>query len=307
MNVITCYQPQFTLHPAVASDRIVDFHYQHETRRSVLLNELAHCQAVLLDPEAFTLHIAGREPSETAIAVNTRLQKLNQASIDCVTLPGLSEELRLYALGVMLSTASNLSDDAGACERIASLPGSLARHAEQGALEKMFNDLPAIDALKQKLIRELGAMSFDWNRLPEHPRSATFSMQVSLLMLQDANSEAQMQQQLAQVWQAGRAESLAQAPWILTHYLVYRVYHDFFPTENASYQYLQLVSDYFQLKTLFSLWMMDGTPLTAQDMTALVSLFEQWRISDAQNQERDCQHELFAGNELLAAFSLIAG
>ncbi|WP_313050447.1 lysine-N-methylase [Atlantibacter subterraneus] len=307
MNSIICYQPEFTQNPAVDSRQIVDIHYQHETRRSLLLNELAHCQAVLLDPQAFALHISAREPGADALAVDTRLQALNQAAIDCVTLPGLNEELRLYALGVMLSTASNLPQEAECVQRIASMPGWLARHAEQGELQRMHGELPAIDVLKSQLIRELGVMSLDWTRLPDHPRSVTLPMQVGLLMLQDANSEAQMQQQLAQVWQTHGAQCQAQTPWLLTHYLVYRVYHDLFPGNHPEHSYLQLVCDYFQLKTLFSLWMMEGTALSAQEMTALIGLFEQWRVCEAQNQERDCRHELFAGNDLLAAFSLIAG
>lgn len=306
MNLINCYQPEFTQHPSVDPNQIVDFHYQHETRRSLLLNQPAHCQAVILDPQAFTLHVTRQQPNAAATRVASRSQYLNQAAIDCVTLPGLSEELRLYALGVMLSTAGNLPQDADVCEHIANMPAWLARHAAQGDLQRMYAELPAIDVLKNKMIRELGVMSFDWTRLPDNPRSQSLPMQVSLLMLQDANSEAQMQQQLAKVWQARGAQCLAQHPWMLTHYLVYRVYHDLFPADDAGRSYLQLACDFFQLRTLFSLWMMDGTELTATDITALIALFEQWRHCDAQYQERDCVHELFAGNDLLAAFSLIA-
>lgn len=306
MNVINCYQPEFTQHPAIDPSQIVDCHYQHETRRSLLLNEFAHCVAVILDPQAFTLHIDTRAPDAAAHVVSPRLQCLNQAAIDCVTLPELDEELRLYALGVMLSTASNIDDETEACEKIARMPGCLANHAINGELQRMYAELPSIDLLKNRLIRELGVMSFDWNRLPDNPRSQTLPMQISLLMLQDASSEAQMQQQLAQVWRERGAASLAGQPWVLTHYLVYRLYHDMFPGDNAAHSYLQLTCDFFQLKTLFSLWMIDGTELTPEDMAALIGLFEHWRISDAQMQERDCMHELFAGNDLLAAFSLIA-
>lgn len=307
MKLVNVYQPQFVNHPAIDERQRVTLHYQHESRLSVLLDDLACCQAVIHDPHAFTLHVSTHEPDATAVEVTTRLQTLNQAAIDCMTLPGLSEELRLYALGVMLSTAANLPEGDEACQRIAAMPAWLARHAADGELQRMHAQLPAIDALRNKLIRELGVMSFDWSRLPENPRSATLPMQVSLLMLQDANSEAQIQQQLAQIWQDNGAACLGARPWMLTHYLVYRLYHDAFPGADVGHDYLQLVSDFFQLKALFSLWMIDGTALSADDVTMLIALFEHWRISDVQKQERDTTHALFSGDDLLAAFSLIAG
>ena len=306
MKLVNYYQPKFVTHPSIEKDQIVGLHYRHESRFSLLLNALPFARAVINDPLAFSLQVSTHAPDPAAIAVDSRLQCLNQAAIDCLTLPDLNEELRLYALGVMLSTAANLPDDADTCEHIVNLPAWLARHAASGELQRMYAQLPTIDVLKNQLIRELGVMSFDWSRLPESPRSATLPMQVSLLMLQDANSEAQLQMQLAQVWRESGRACLAERPWMLTHYLVYRLYHDYFPGAQAGRQYLNLVSDYFQLKALLSLWMIDGTPLAADDVAVFISLFEDWRLSGAQKQERDCTHELFAGDDLLAAFSLIA-
>jgi len=277
MKLVNYYQPKFVTHPSIEKDQIVGLHYQHESRFSLLLNALPFARAVINDPLAFSLQVSTHAPDPAAIAVDSRLQCLNQAAIDCLTLPDLNEELRLYALG-----------------------------AASGELQRMYAQLPTIDVLKNQLIRELGVMSFDWSRLPESPRSATLPMQVSLLMLQDANSEAQLQMKLAQVWRESGRACLAERPWMLTHYLVYRLYHDYFPGAQAGRQYLNLVSDYFQLKALLSLWMIDGTPLAADDVAVFISLFEDWRLSGAQKQERDCTHELFAGDDLLAAFSLIA-
>lgn len=88
-------------------------------------------------------------------------------------------------------------------------------------------------------------------------------LQLSLLALADSNSEALMQQQLLDVWSSKGQQAFAGQPWMWTNYLVYRLYHETFPRHEQHDMltcYLQLVSDYFLLRSLFSLWLMDGSP-----------------------------------------------
>ena len=214
--------------------------------------------------------------------------------------------MRLYALGVMLATANESEDSPASREKIAAMPKELAKHAASGGLQQMFVALPLLPHLQRKLISQLGEMTFDWSVLEESPRKASLSVQMILLSLQDENSEALMQQQLNSVWQDKAPETFTIQPWTLMHYLVYRLYHECFPRHthlSLLENYLQLVSDYFQLRSLFSLWMLDGSTLSRDDATALICLFERARLSVT-----PCAvtHPLFAGNELLAAISLLS-
>lgn len=312
MSQIECYEPAFIRHyraqyPAAIRQPLV-INWQHEARCSLLLDDPDCCEAVLGSPEAFVLQVKMTEAVPGVAALPKRLQVINQAALDIVTLPDLSVDLRLYALGVMLSYAQKLpADSDDALETLKSLPQRLAGYAADGTLAEMFAQLPVIAGPQRQLISSLGRLSFDWDRLVDCTRKMSLPLQLSLLALADSNSEALMQQQLLDVWASKGQQAFAGQPWIWTNYLVYRLYHETFPRHEQHDMltcYLQLVSDYFLLRSLFSLWLMDGSPLSPSQAISLFSVFESWRLDPQAAAGREAllsDHD----DPLLAAISLL--
>lgn len=312
MKMIECYEPDFvrtflSRHPDTPLH--VTGTWQSEIRHSLLLTDAASCEAALGAPHAFTLHVSQCEALPHGQPLTRRDQTLNQAALDTVTLPELSVALRLYALGILLSYSEKFpgeSDDVIA--QIASLPATLAGLAQEGKLQQQFSLLPPVPQLPCRLISLLGTLQLDWQMLPDSPRKASLPLQVSLLMLQDASSEALLHQQLQTQWQTLQTRYAADAPWIFSNYLIYRLYHDMFPQhdgEGIIGRYFALVSDVFLIRTLFSLWTLDGSPLTPADTYALFALFERWRHSAGAARLRQQAHSQLPGDDLLSAFSLL--
>lgn len=308
MSQIECYEPEFVRqylkqHPE--STRFpLSINWQHETRLSLLLDNTACCEAVLGSPQVFALHVEKVEAGKDLPVLPEAMQVLNQAALDIVTLADISVELRLYALGVLLSLAQKSPADTPALKL---MPSQLAAHAATGTLQEMFAQLPPLALAQRQLITRLGGFSLEWDNLVDCPRKMSLPLQVSLLALHDSNSEALIQQQLADTWEKQAPQAFADKPWMLTNYLVYRLYHDTFPQHTSlsiMQNFLGLVSDYFLLRTLFSLWMLDGTPLTHEQIISLFSLFENWRHTHPHQHETLMQPPL--GDELLSAFSLLA-
>ncbi len=312
MNQIECYEPAFirhyrAQHPAAIRQPLV-INWQHEARCSLLLDDPDCCEAVLGSPEAFVLQVKMTEAVPGVAALPQHLQVLNQAALDIVTLPNLSIDLRLYALGVMLSYAKKLpagNDDA--LETLKSLPQTLAGYAASGTLAEIFAQLPVIAGPQRQLIGSLGRLPFDWDRLVDCTRKMSLPLQLSLLALADSNSEALMQQQLLDVWAREGQKAFAGRPWIWTNYLVYRLYHETFPGQDHHDMltcYLHLVSDYFLLRSLFSLWLMDGSTISHAQAISLFSVFEAWRLNEKSTAEREA---LLADQQdpLLTAISLL--
>lgn len=314
MSKIECYEPAFirhyqAQHPAAIRQPLV-INWQHEVRCSLLLDDPACCEAVLGSPEAFVLQVKMIEAVPDVAALPEEVQVLNQAALDIVTLPDLSIDLRLYALGVMLSYAQKQpagSEDT--LETLKSLPQTLAGYAANGTLQQMFAQLPEVSGPQRQLIVGLGRLPFDWDRLVDCTRKMSLPLQLSLLALADSNSEALMQQQLLDVWTSKGQQAFAGQPWMWTNYLVYRLYHETFPRhEQHDMQtcYLQLVSDYFLLRSLFSLWLMDGSSLSHTQAISLFSVFEAWRIDPANAAAREAL--LPSGQDpLLSAIALLVG
>lgn len=282
---------------------------KNEIRHSLLLTDIASSKAALGEPHAFTLHVSccDREPESRALS--PRDQVLNQAALDTVTLAGLPPELKLYALGIILSYSEKLPGDTpDVLRQLASLPQALAGHAEDGKLQEQFAQLPAVLALQCQLLTRMGGFDFDWQILPDSSRKISLPLQVSLLMLQDANSEALLQQQLQGQWQKTYEQCFAQAPWVLNNYLIYRLYHDVFPqhdSEDVSQRYFELVTDFYLLRTLFSLWTLDSSALTDDDIFALFALYERWRLSEDAVFARQQLANQLPADHLLSAFSLL--
>lgn len=252
MSMIDCYEPDFvrlflSRHPDSALR--VNVCWKTEVRQSLALTDPASCQAALGDPNAFVLHHSKCAANPDSPALSPRDQVLNQSALHTITLPGLSPELRLYALGIMLSFSEKCPGDSEAVlEKLASLPQVLADHAQSGKLQDQFAQLPSLPQLQRELITQMGSCEFNWDLLPESTRKLTLPLQVSLLMLQDANSEAMLQQQLQTQWLNTYERYFAQEAWIFSNYLIYRLYHDTVPqheSESTLLRFFWLAADVF--------------------------------------------------------------
>lgn len=312
MSMIDCYEPDFVRlflshHPDSAL--LAEMRWKTEVRQSLVLTDPASCQAALGDPNAFVLHTSQCAADADSPALSPRDQVLNQSALHTITLPGLSPELRLYALGIMLSFSEKCPGDSDPMlEKLASLPQVLAAHAQSGKLQEQFAQLPSLPQLQRELITQMGSCEFNWDLLPESTRKLTLPLQVSLLMLQDANSEAMLQQQLQDQWLKTYERYFAHDAWIFSNYLIYRLYHDTFPqheSESALQCFFWLVADIFMLRTLFCLWTMDDSTLSHDEIYALFALFEAWRNSENARSLRLDILDMLPGDPLLSAFSLI--
>ncbi|MEG0098646.1 MAG: lysine-N-methylase [Citrobacter sp.] len=312
MSMIDCYEPDFVrlfLSRQPDSALHVRLCWDTEIRQSLALTSPASCQAALGDPNAFVLHTTQCESDAQGTVLSPRDQVLNQSALNTITLPGLSSELRLYALGIMLSFSDKCpGDNKDVLEKLASLPQILASYVQEGKLQDQFAQLPSLPQLQRELITRIGSCEFNWDLLPESTRKLTLPLQVSLLMLQDANSEALLQQQLQDQWLKTDERYFTQEPWLFSNYLIYRLYHDVFPqhdSESALQRYFWLVADVFMIRTLFCLWTMDDSTLSHDDIYALFALFEDWRNSGDAVSVRQHILDILPGAPLLSAFSLL--
>ena len=311
MNLIECYEPEFVRqycknHP---EQQPIDISWQHEIRRSLLLDDYARCEAILSHADAFSLHTHQQEQNMDHPVLSRRMQILNQATLDIITLPDVAIEIRLYAIGIMLSYAEKLpgeSDDV--LQKIAELPQQTKRYAELGILQEMYLKLPSLPQFQCNLITELSDSDFDWSLLPESVRKNTFPLQLSLLVLQDTDSIVSLQQQLFNEWQSHGVKHFSKTPWVMNNYLIYRIYHDVFPHDNENniiQNYLSLIVDYFLLRTMLSFWMTEAS-LSHEETLAFFALYERWRNStQGLEQRQQLGKKILQGDHLLSAFSLL--
>ncbi|MGS5249052.1 lysine-N-methylase, partial [Escherichia coli] len=188
--------------------------------------------------------------------------------------------------------------------RLTTLPQALADHAQKGTLQAQFAQLPPVPQLARQLMTLLGSCAFDWSILPESPRKTSLPLQMPLLALHDANSEALLQQQLQAQWQTTWQQHFATAPWMMRNWLIYRVYHEVIGQADGA-DYCPLVCDFYLIRTLISLWTLDGSPLRQEDIFALFAVFERWRESENALFIRQQIQSLCAAEPLLSAFSLL--
>lgn len=90
----------------------------------------------------------------------------------------------------------------------------------------------------------------------------------------------------------------------MRNWLIYRVYHDVIGQTDGA-DYFPLVCDFYLLRTLISLWTLDGSSLRQEDIFALFAMFERWRASENALLVRQQIQSLCAADPLLSAFSLL--
>ena len=56
-----------------------------------------------------------------------------------------------------------------------------------------------------------------------------------------------------------RQQHFATAPWMMRNWLIYRVYHEVIGQTDGA-DYCPLVCDFYLIRTLISLWTLDGSP-----------------------------------------------
>ncbi|EHX9029268.1 lysine-N-methylase [Escherichia coli] len=308
MSFIECYEPEYVRkflarHPG--SPLYVRKVWKNEIRPSLSLTDIASCEAVLNDVRAFDLQLTYRPVEDNSAELSARDAIVNQVILSTLTLRDLTPELSLYAVGILLSCASKMPGrDGDILARLTTLPQALADHAKKGTLQAQYAQLPPVPQLARQLMTLLGGCAFDWSILPESPRKASLPLQVTLLTLHDANSEALLQQQLQTQWQTTWQQHFATAPWMMRNWLIYRVYHDMIGQTDGA-DYFPLVCDFYLLRTLISLWTLDGSPLRQEDIFALFAMFERWRASENALLVRQQIQSLCAADPLLSAFSLL--
>ncbi|HHI4041187.1 TPA: lysine-N-methylase, partial [Escherichia coli] len=262
MSFIECYEPEYvrnfmTQYPD--SHLYVRKVWKNEIRQSLALTDIESCKAVLNDARAFDLQLTYRPVEDNAAELSARDAIVNQAILSTLTLPDLTPELSLYAVGIVLSRASKMPGrDGDILARLTTLPQALADHSQKGTLQAQFAQLPPVPQLARQLMTLLGSFTFDWSILPESPRKASLPLQVTLLTLHDANSKALLQQQLKVQWQTTWQQHFATAPWMMRNWLIYRVYHEVIGQTDGA-DYCPLVCDFYLIRTLISLWTLDGT------------------------------------------------
>ncbi|HAO1374293.1 TPA: lysine-N-methylase [Escherichia coli] len=308
MSFIECYEPEYVRkflarHPG--SPLYVRKVWKNEISLSLSLTDIASCEAVLNDVRAFDLQLTYRPVEDNSAELSARDAIVNQVILSTLTLRDLTPELSLYAVGILLSRASKMPGrDGDILARLTTLPLALADHAKKGTLQAQYAQLPPVPQLARQLMTLLGGCAFDWSILPESPRKASLPLQVTLLTLHDANSEALLQQQLQTQWQTTWQQHFATAPWMMRNWLIYRVYHDVIGQTDGA-DYFPLVCDFYLLRTLISLWTLDGSPLRQEDIFALFAMFERWRASENALLVRQQIQSLCAADPLLSAFSLL--
>ncbi|GKX55754.1 lysine-N-methylase [Leminorella grimontii] len=313
MSQIECYEPEFVRqylnNNSQTASKPLSLCWQHEVRLSLPLNDSERCRALLASSSALELNVSMREASADFPALPDWAQSLNQASLDAVGLPGLTPEARLYALGILLSYAAKLDkEEVTTPEVIATLPKKLEELVREGALQCQFNELPSIPTLQRQLTGALGTFSFDWSLLPESPRKQAVQLQIGLFQMQDDNGLSRLHQQMMDVWRERGVPRFADMPWVFINYLYYRLYHETFPhhdTQPMPARYLTLVSDYFLLRSLLCLWMMDGDDLSDDVLVSLVAMFEAWRCGPLADEEKEALLAPHRQDEILSAISLL--
>jgi lysine-N-methylase len=310
MKTIERYQPEFVArHEALTEPcrcpacqkaegdwPLANFYLQSQQRDSLAAGCESVARELLLNPEAFALHILSTEvQSEQVLTPWT--ETLNQQCINLAVNPGLNLECSLYAIGILLSKAQQYVDlDNEDSALLISMGEQLATLAEHGVLNEQLGQLPVIEENRLVALKEMGTMRLNLN-LPMADKMAMMLKLSELSIMQPSR----LSERLVELQQAiSNSTIFSERPHILRNVLIYRLYSEVFPginCQNLGAALLTLTRQFFQLKMLSAIWIADHKMLSDEQLVALFSAWFQWT-----------QNNPVEENELHSAdFSLLSG
>lgn len=240
-------------------------------------------RALLFNPDAFVLH-ATKIPNQGGAALPEWDGALNQQCINLAVKPGFALELKLFAIGMLLSKAQQLSDDQQQdVTAVVTLSEELAVLMDRGILAQQFAELPKIKQYRVKMLKQVGFMRLALN-LPMAQKMGMMLKLSELAIMQPDRLEERLEQLQALKFNSSWFE---QQPCILQNLLIYLLYSDIFPgvgCENYGEAFFELARSFFQLAILTAICYEAETLVTTNDIVALISAWFSWRNNTNQSE-----------------------
>lgn len=248
--------------------------WANEQRESLRLGCERACREVLLNPEAFVLHV-GESTARAAPALTPFEQTLNQLSINLAIDPYLSFDESLYGLGVLISKASTCDPTVSdAVLALNTLSHELSELAQRGLLQQQCALMPPLPDRQTRAFATLGKQSFPL-ALPLIDKMA-FMLALTELALFSPAQRAERHHALKTLWRERCVPFFASQDHIWRNYLLYRLYDRPFclaSEHSLGQQFLQLMQDIHGLKLLSALLISLDLPLDHENLIKVFSAY----------------------------------
>ncbi|MGC6096674.1 hypothetical protein [Citrobacter portucalensis] len=269
---------------------------KNQQRESMDIGCESVAKAILLDPEAFTLHVSRTAPQGEQI-LSPWNEMLNQQCINLAVHPAMPLEVSLYAIGVLLSKAQQHHDKGDTDPMLLQSMGEqLAMLAEQGVLERLFEELPPIPHNTLAALKTMGQMHLTLN-LPMVEKMGVMLKLSELAILPATRLEERLKELTL-------AEQSAAQQQIMRYFLIYKLYHNVFPgvaCENYGEAFLALATTFFRIRMLCALGVDNEGILSTDTKLVLISALSRWEIQHPVSAEQDTtpDYSLLCGLSLL--------
>lgn len=269
---------------------------KNQQRESLYMACESAAKAILLDPDAFTLHASRAEPQGEQ-ELSPWSEMLNQQCINLAVHPAMRLEVSLYAIGVLLSKAQQHADKGETDPALLQSMGEqLATLAEQGVLAQQFSELPPIQPNCLKALKDMGQMRLNLN-LPMVEKMGVM-LKLSELAIMPAS---RLEERLKELMLAEQQMTLfMEQPQIMRNYLIYKLYHDMFPgvaCGNYGEAYLALATAFFRIRMLCAVGVNNEGVLSTETALVLISALSAWEM----------QHPVTAEPDTTSDYSLLCG
>ncbi|HEY1844295.1 MAG TPA: hypothetical protein VGH05_05480 [Buttiauxella sp.] len=279
---------------------LANLYLQSQQRDSLAAGCESVARELLLNPEAFALHILSTEAQSEQV-LTPWIETLNQQCINLAVNPALTLEGSLYAMGILLSKAQqyvDLNNEDPAL--LVSMGEQLATLAEHGVLNEQLSQLPVIEENQLAALKEMGMMRLNLNLSMVDKMSMMLKLSELSIM-----QPSRLSERLAELQQAiSNSAVFSERPHILRNVLIYRLYSDVFPginCQNLGAALLTLARQFFQLKMLSAIWIADRAVLDDEQLVILFSAWFQWVENNPakENESHTADFSLLCGLSLI--------
>lgn len=256
--------------------------WKNQQRESLSLSCQTAAKEILLNPQAFILHVSSTTMDSIGHdEMTTDVEMLHQMIINHVIDSRTNYKESLYALSILLNKMQR-GMVAGALniDELVVLSSQLSDLISSGDLKKHFSEIPKLQNICQGLLVNIGDIKLELD-LPM-ARKMSFMLKLSELKILSEERLAERLVELESVF-SSQNQALSNVDFIFKNFILYKVYHNAFfeMGEGAISGFKELCDELFEIKTLISLYLLDTPDMALEEFSMIISSYYKWKKDNA--------------------------
>lgn len=256
----------------------VTLRWKNQQRESLSLSCQTAAKEILLNPQAFVLHMTSIEQDNNeSEKMIDEVEVLNQIFINHVIDENLSYRESLFSLSIVLNKLQRFQYSSDfAVNEINKISIQISELISMGQFKKHFMEIPKVPELRVELLINMGDMRLDLPLPPVQKMSLMLKLSELKILSKERISGKLTDLESVIIEKSMLFEGV---DYVFKNYIIYRIFHHAFSDleDKSVTAFKDICEEIFEIKMLASMYYSINHTFTPDDLVMLISSHSLWR------------------------------